>query len=300
MTLKRAMYTCTKMSGCVGFSFSSGSRSPVRLGGGCLKKCRKLGEKGYGRGAYDYYSNKFVRFFSSWFFSLSRSGLSCHRVFVPMDYMKDCHRTKSIADAIVDCGVYRYCGKTVAVPTASPTIGPTVSPTHTPTVKPLTIYVRTPSGTKVEIRNVKLTDTVSSVKRKVQKKTRIPRRRQVLQDKTRRELSKNSKSIGEYGVKDRDTLIMPITIYVQTPKGKRITIRNVSPEDPVRTIKKIVQKKLGFAPRKQVLKDKLAKRLSRESKQLCSYGVKDKDTLRLAVKIVIYVRKLPNGKKSRC
>ena len=35
---------------------------------------------------------------------------------------------------------------------------------------------------------------------------------------------RDSKPIGTYGVKDQDTLTMPMTIYVKTPDGKKVTI----------------------------------------------------------------------------
>jgi hypothetical protein len=97
---------------------------------------------------------------------------------------------------------------------------------------------------------------------------------------------RDSKPIAAYGVKDKDTLYMKrsqlMTIYVKTPKGRKVTIRKVKPSDSVARIKKHVQKKTGIPPKKQVLQDKNGKTLADNSKPIKKYGVKDKDTLKMS------------------
>ena len=92
----------------------------------------------------------------------------------------------------------------------------------------MTIYVKTPSGKKVTIKNVKASDPVSKdSRRQVEKETNIPAKKQNLRDKHNKPKAsmRDSKPIGTYGVKDQDTLTMkksPImTVYVKTPKGKQ-------------------------------------------------------------------------------
>merc|ERR550514_90182 len=107
----------------------------------------------------------------------------------------------------------------------------------------MTIYVKTPDGKKVAIKDVKPSDPVSKFKQKVEKKTEIPAKKQVLQDKKGKTLKDDSKPIKKYGVKDKDTLkilavkskkrmrvgVIPMTIYVKTPDGKKVAIKDVKP-----------------------------------------------------------------------
>ena len=84
-------------------------------------------------------------------------------------------------------------------------------------------------------------DPVKKLKRKIEDKTEIPRKKQVLTDKKKRPLERDSKPIKKYGVKNGDTLDVkpvgkkPMTIYVKTPSGKKVTIKNVKATDTVRT-----------------------------------------------------------------
>ena len=108
--------------------------------------------------------------------------------------------------------------------------------------KVMTIYVKTPSGKKVTIKEVKPSTSVKEIKKRAEKGTGVAANKQTLRDKHGRPKAsmRDSKPIGTYGVKDGDTLSLkasPImTVYVKTPKGKKITITKVKPTDSVEKI----------------------------------------------------------------
>ena len=110
--------------------------------------------------------------------------------------------------------------------------------------KPFTVNVKTPDGKKIAIKGLSPDDPVKKLKRKIEEKTKIPRKKQVLTDKKKKPLERDSKPIKQYGVKNGDTLDVkpvgkkPMTIYVKTPSGKKVTIKNVKPSDTVSKIKK--------------------------------------------------------------
>ena len=147
---------------------------------------------------------------------------------------------------------------------------------------------------------------MKKLKRKIEDKTEIPRKKQVLTDKKKRPLERDSKPIKQYGVKNGDTLDVkpvgkkPMTIYVKTPSGKKVTIKKVKASDKVSKIKKAVEKETNIPAKKQDLRDKHNKpRASmRDSKPIGTYGVKDQDTLTMKKSpiMTVYV-KTPKGKQ---
>ena len=147
---------------------------------------------------------------------------------------------------------------------------------------------------------------MSKIKRIVKRKTGIATTKQDLRDKNNkpRASMRDSKAIGAYGVKDRDTLYLKksplMTIYVKTDDGKKVTIKNVKPTDTLRSVKRKVQRRTGIPKAAQLLQDRKGRLLSKDSKPIGEYGVKDRDTLRVRAirqKARVKVRRAKKGGK---
>jgi ribosome-associated protein YbcJ (S4-like RNA binding protein) len=115
---------------------------------------------------------------------------------------------------------------------------------------PMEISVREPYSNKKHTLIVEPTETIEEVKGKVEDKTGIPKKDQIL-TYNNRPLDNNRKTLEDYGIQHQDTLdLEPMIIKVRAPDGRAIDLM-VDPEDTIDDIKKQVQKKLGISPKDQ-------------------------------------------------
>jgi len=71
---------------------------------------------------------------------------------------------------------------------------------------PFVVYAKAPGKKKFPIKGLKPNSPVKTLKRKIEKKTDIPRKKQLLTDKKKKPLERDSKPIKKYGVKNGDTV----------------------------------------------------------------------------------------------
>jgi hypothetical protein len=115
---------------------------------------------------------------------------------------------------------------------------------------PMKIYVRQPYRNKKHTLNVSPFDTIDQIKDKVEEKTGVPKKHQILNFEGQ-PLDKESKTLENYGIEHEDTLdLQPMEIKVRAPDG-RVCDLIVDPEDTVNDVKKQVKKKLGIPAKDQ-------------------------------------------------
>ncbi|KAH7832664.1 putative polyubiquitin [Monocercomonoides exilis] len=147
------------------------------------------------------------------------------------------------------------------------------------------IFVGMLSG-KVLALNVENTDTVASVKKKVEDEEGIPPERQILVFSG--EQLEDRKTLRECGVCEECTLYVVIrkkfgmSILVKTTTGKTFTL-NVERTDTIEAVKRKIQDKGGIRAEQQILMFS-GERLE-EGKTLRDYGVEKEDIVRLVYKI---------------
>ncbi len=115
---------------------------------------------------------------------------------------------------------------------------------------PMQIHVREPIRKKKHTLNVNPTDTIDQVKDKIEDKTGIPKKDQIL-DFDGRPLDKDHETLEDYGIEHDDTIDMqPMEIKVRAPDG-RVCDLIVDPDDTINDVKKQVKKKLGIPAKEQ-------------------------------------------------
>jgi len=113
------------------------------------------------------------------------------------------------------------------------------------------IFVKHPSGWTVPLK-VSTSDTLDSIKERVSQEKDIPKENQILSHDGN-PMKKDDKTLGDYGVKNKDTLMLePISIFVRTPEGKKIRLK-VDPEETVEDVKKKVEDQIGIPVPDQTL-----------------------------------------------
>jgi len=123
-------------------------------------------------------------------------------------------------------------------------------PSPPPPAPPMEISVREPYRNKKHVLRVEPTDTIDEIKDRVEDKTGIPKKDQVLTFDGR-PLDNDRKTLDEYGIQHQDTLdLEPMEIKVRTPDGRVVDLI-VDPEDTIDDVKKQVKKKLGIPPEHQ-------------------------------------------------
>ena len=156
-----------------------------------------------------------------------------------------------------DDGLDRPIGPGIA-PRESPRTSPKTSPKpkkkkappQPMKIQPMEISVREPYSNKKHTLIVEPTETIEEVKDKVEDKTGIPKKDQIL-TYNNRPLDDNRKTLDDYGIQHQDTLdLEPMVIKVRAPDGRVVDLM-VDPEDTIDDVKKQVQKKLGIPPKDQ-------------------------------------------------
>ena len=159
-------------------------------------------------------------------------------------------------------------------------------------MQPMEIYVEdiANGGKTHTLSNVKPSDTIQDIKKRVEKKTGIPLKLQRLAFGGK-QLNKDSKTLKQCGIKDKDTLqLEPLQVHVKTPDGKKLTL-TVAPDDTPEDVKKQVEDRTGIPPKDEELK--FDDNPLKPNKPIFEQGVNHGDTLDMEMEI--YVAE-PNGK----
>ena len=164
----------------------------------------------------------------------------------------------------------------------------------------ITVKVKTPDGSLITIENVKKTDTVDDIKKRVRDgDSGIPNDEDIRLSFKNKELTKPKTTIEKLGVKDGDVLDIlenVMSIKVKTPDGKKtITIDNVKKTDTVQDIKdRIANNDKDGIPVKQQRLHLGKKELTDPMKTMNDIGVKDGSVLELKPATITVVK--PDGK----
>lgn len=160
------------------------------------------------------------------------------------------------------------------------------TPTSTTTVKlhatffpyrGMQIFVKTQLGNTI-ILQVQPSDTIESIKAKIQDKLGFPldQQRLVLADK----LLENSCTLSNYNIKNNSTLYVALLrgmkIFVKTSHGETITVE-AKPSNTIMEIKAKIHSELGFPPNQQNIS--FAGRLLEDGQTLSDYHIKNESTL---------------------
>lgn len=152
-------------------------------------------------------------------------------------------------------------------------------------MEPMRIHVKTPKG-KILDFDVQPTDTIDSIKQRVQKRQGIPLDEQRMSFHSN-ELKDNQATLQDLGIKHKDTIDMePMHIIVKDWTGKKFRV-DCEPNDTIDAIKDKIEKQQGHPkPKLFLIKDG---DVLQDPKTLKDYGVQHKDEIDLD-RMMIYVK----------
>lgn len=196
------------------------------------------------------------------------------------------HLTDSIKQNKLDVGgswkmLYRRDGLPDALP-----LGPGISPRkNKPSVPKMTLICRTPNGTKIPIPKLLPTDRLSTLRDKIQELEGSPPEDQRLLAQSK-ELGQedNDETLANLGLKDGDLVDLEgITVFVQTPKGRKLLISNLSPRETIGNLKDYIEHhpKSGGIPKDHQRLFYRKKPLENDTETLRERGIVHNSVLRL-------------------
>ena len=138
------------------------------------------------------------------------------------------------------------------------------------------IFVKTFTGETL-VLEVEASDTIESVKSKIQDKEGIPSNQQVLVFNEKQLM--DGCALSDYNIHDNDLLHLMVQIFVKTEDEKIITLF-VKPTDTIESIKSSIKDKCGILPQQQQLLF-ATKELSEDGLTVFDYMIKNNSTLHL-------------------
>ena len=162
------------------------------------------------------------------------------------------------------------------------------------------IFVKTPTEKTITVETDP-SDTIKSVKFKIQDKEKIPPYHQLLRFAGKK--LENDFTLSDYNIQKESTLFLyvqlfqgpcddTVQIFVQTPPGKTITL-NVESNHSIKALKSLIEDKEGIPPDQQCLV--FADIELEDSYNLNDYDIPKESTLHLILKMEVWL-KMSTGK----
>ncbi|HEY9818096.1 MAG TPA: ubiquitin-like protein, partial [Candidatus Obscuribacterales bacterium] len=135
------------------------------------------------------------------------------------------------------------------------------------------IYVLTPTGKRILLRDISPRTTIDEVKQRIQTLEGIPPERQSLSYDE--QALQNDRTLTSYGIGDGQTLSITdnndlIQITIVTPSGREVQLTALTPTTTIDTVKQRIQTLEGIRPERQRLVSNGQDLLNRRT--LTSYG----------------------------